>query len=126
MPRRIFDTRRVVWLFPAPVRTAQTHQPEVGSGSQHHGGFVHHILVRYVAVGEDNLIHPFILDKPKQIAFRVDRDALGIPLSRQGGRVGSIIDVGNLGGSERHDLVFGVVAEEHVEVMKIASGGAHD
>ena len=41
-------------------------------------------------------------------------------------RVGAAFDIRDLGRGEGHDFIIGVIAEEDVEVMEIAPGGAHD
>ena len=78
MPRRISETRRVVWLLPEPVRTAHTettglmdliwvafgaHQAEISPGCQNLGGFVHDQFVRHIAVGENDLVDFVFMDQ---------------------------------------------------------------
>ena len=104
--RRIAATRRVVWLLPLPVRTAQTEttgtraasmrglraeQPEVGAAGEHPRGLVHHGLVRHVAVGEDHLVDLQLADQLAQLRLGVDRDALGIERAGQLRRVAAAL-----------------------------------
>ena len=67
------------------MRGFLAHQAEIGAGCHHHRSLVHHIFVRHVGVGEDNLIHLQILDEFQQIAFGMDGDALRVILASQGG-----------------------------------------
>jgi hypothetical protein len=53
------------------------HQAEIGPGSHHHGGLVHHIFVRYIAVSKDDLVDFVLADQFDQVAFGIDRDAAG-------------------------------------------------
>ena len=131
----------MVWLLPDPVRTAQTettglvdltwvhlraHQAEIRPGGVHDGSLVHHIFMRHIAVGEDDLVHLVLVDQVDQFALGVDRDAFWVQLASQFGRVGAAFDIGDLGGGESDHLVIRVVAEEDVEIVEVASGGAHD
>lgn len=69
-----------------PVRTAHTdnrfnrlnlgsgsaHQPEIRAQRVHFGCFVHHIGMRHIAVGENDLIRFQFPDQPGQFRFGVD------------------------------------------------------
>ena len=81
---------RVVWLLPEPVRTAQIaidrlrrlqlgrarpHQPVVGAGGQDARADVHHVLVRDVGVGEDDLVGLLAGDHVLELLLGDDRDA---------------------------------------------------
>jgi hypothetical protein len=67
MLRRMSETRRVVWLFPEPVRTAQTETTGLldlswvlffpitrksAPGGHDHRGFVHDVFMGHVAVAK--------------------------------------------------------------------------
>ncbi len=58
--------------------------------------------------------------------FGHDRDAVGVERSGERGGVAAVVDARDLGGGEGDDLVVGVVAEHGVEVVEIATAGAHD
>ena len=89
-------------------------------------GLGHHVLVVDVGVGEDDLIHLEVSDQVREIAFGIDRDSFRIELPRQFGGIAAAVDVRDLRGGERDDLVAGVAPEEGVEVVEIAPCGAHD
>ena len=131
----------MVWLLPDPVRTAliettglvgfdlrivSAHEPEVGARRVDHGCLVHHVLVRHIAVGKDHLLHAVLLDQVDKLLLGPDGDPAGVQVTGQLRRIKAPFDVRDLGGSEGHDLVVLVAAEERVEVMEITSGRAHD
>lgn len=101
-------------------------QGEAGPGGVDDGGLVHHVLVGHVGVGEDDGVDAVGGDQLFDLAFVVDRDTVGVELAGELGRVLAAVDVGDLGGGESDDLELLVVAEVGVEVMEVASGGAHD
>src|SRR3989304_8940083 len=68
---------------------------------------------------------PPLLDEAGQFGFRVDGDAVRVVVTGQLRRVAAVGYVGDLGGRERHDAVLGPLPVVHVEVVKIAPGGAH-
>jgi len=61
-----------------------------------------------------------------EVIFGEDRDALRVELAGQRRRIQSIVDVRNLVGGERDDVVPGIGAIDDVEVVEVAPGGAHD
>lgn len=84
MLRKIFDTRRVVWLFPDPVRTAHTettgledfnlravgsHQTKIRPGCIDDRSFMHHDFVRNVGIGKHNLFYLVFFDQADEVAF---------------------------------------------------------
>ena len=90
LPQARRATRRVVWLLPAPVRTAQTattgfvllsivrralEHHEVGAGGVDERGAVHHVVVGHVAVREDHLVDLERADERLQVALGMNRDA---------------------------------------------------
>jgi len=87
---------------------------------------VHHGQVADVAVGKDDLVDLQLADQPVQVGLGVDRDTLRIQLACQLGRVEPALDVGNLGGGECDHLIAVVSPKEHVEVVEISPGRAHD
>ena len=103
-----------------------THQAEIRAGGHHGRGLVHHILVRNIAVGKHHLLDLVLLDQALQVALRVNRDALRVQLAGQLSRVLASFDVGDLGGGEGDHLIIRIVAEEDVEIVEVASRGAHD
>ncbi len=134
-------TWRVVWLLPAPVRTAHTATTglllvsqvvlvpisrKVGAGGQHLRCLVHDILMGHVGIGKDHLVYAVLADEIYQLLFGVDGDAVRVEAPCQLRRVDATFDVWDLGGSKGHNLVLLVVAEENVKVVKVATGSAHD
>ena len=107
-------------------RVAGAEEDEVGAGGQDLGGLVHDVLVGDVAVGEMDVVDLVGGDELVELGLGVDRDALGIELAGQGRGILAAFDVRDLGGGEGDDLVVGIVAEEGVEVVEVAPGGAHD
>ena len=67
-----------------------------------------------------------LLDQFGQPGLFKDGDSVGIEPAGQRGRIFPALDIGNLGGRERHDFVVGVVAIVGVEVVEIASRRTHD
>ncbi len=65
-------------------------------------------------------------DDVLELGLGPDRDADRIPVPGQLVRVDAAVDVRDLGGGERHHLVRVRVAEEDVEVVKVAAGSADD
>ena len=101
-------------------------QPEVGPGGQDPGGDVHHVDVADVGVAEHHLVDVLGGDQVLEPLLGDDRDPLGVGGPGQGGRVGAVVDVGDLGGGERHHLGGRVATERAVEVVEVPPGGPHD
>src|SRR3972149_2568709 len=83
-------TRRVVWLLPAPVRTAHTEMTGrrlAGRGGRGGGGGgVHARLVGHVAIGEHDLVHRLLADEPLELLLGDDGDAVRVaPAGECGG-----------------------------------------
>jgi hypothetical protein len=87
---------------------------------------VHHHFVRDIAVSKNDLVDAFILNQLHQVAFGIDRDPLRVTGTRQLRGIEPALDIWNLGGCKCHDFILRIVAEEDIEIMKIAPGGAHD
>jgi len=52
---------------------------------------VHEVLVAHVAVGKDDLFDVVLLDQCGHLRLVVDRDAVGVELAGQGGRVLAVV-----------------------------------
>ena len=61
-----------------------------------------------------------------ELGLGPDRDADRIPVPGELVRIDAAVDVRDLGGREGDDLVLRGVAEEDVEVVEVAAGGADD
>jgi len=87
---------------------------------------LHNVLIADVGIREDNLGHFVFADQLAELRLRNDRDAVGVQLARQRGRITAIVDMRNLRRGEGDDVEIGVVAEVDVEVVKIPPAGARD
>ena len=138
---RISATRRLVWLLPEPVRTAQTEttglrlliivssgprRTKLAPAAMDLGGLVHDVGVGEVAVGEMDVVDLVVGDELVELGLGLDRDALGIELAGQDRGILAALDVRDLRRREGDDPVVGVVTEVGVEVVEVAPGGAHD
>jgi hypothetical protein len=85
---------------------------------------VHDVLVRDVAVGEDDLIDVTSAAQCFEPGFLDDRDALRIEPPRERRRIAPIVDTGDLGGGEGDDLDCRVVTIDGIEVMEVSSRGS--
>ena len=101
-------------------------EDEIRPGGHGLGRLVHDVFMGDVAVGEVDVVDLVLGDEGVHLGFRVDGDALGIQLPRERRGILAALDVGDLGGRERHDPIFGVVPEISVEVVEIPSGGSQD
>jgi hypothetical protein len=132
--------RRVVWLFPQPVRTAVTattgtglselgrpgtEQTEVRAAGERPRGDVHHVLVRHVGVREDHLVDVVVGDEPLELRLGSDRDALRVAGPGERGRVDPAVDPGDLGRREGDHLDVEVGAQGGLEVVEVPTGGSH-
>jgi hypothetical protein len=79
-----------------------------------------------VAVGEHHLVDTLFPAKALQRRFVDDWDAFGIVLARQRSRVAAPRDIRNLVSGEGNHLAVGIVAVDHVEIVKVAASRAHD
>ena len=105
---------------------ARAHQAEIGAQGVHQRGLVHHVLVRHVGIGEDDLFGLVRANQVGQFLFGADRNSLGIEAARQFGGEDATLDIRDLRGGEGHHLVVLVAAKEGVEVVEVASSGPHD
>ena len=105
---------------------ARSDEAEVCTGGHRARGGMHHGLVWHIAIAEDDKIHVMVVDHGLKLRLGHDGDALGVLLSGQFRRVAPPVDAGDLGGREGHHLRTRIVAIDDVEVMEIASCGAHD
>jgi hypothetical protein len=87
---------------------------------------VHHVFVREVGVGEDDLVDAVHVDEPRELGLRPDRDAVGVPGAGERRRIPTVVDPRDLRRGERDDLGLRIVPEDDVEVVEVASAGAHD
>ena len=141
LARRISVTRRLVWLLPAPVRTAQmaTHgfleasSVSCGATSRKSAPAASAREAMCITCScetseyENTTSFACVLgDDLLELRLGPDRDAHRIPVPGQLVRVDAPLDVRDLGGRERDDLVRVRVAEEDVEVVEVAAGGADD
>ena len=85
------------------------------------------MLVRHVAVGEDDLVDVVALTQRLELRLVVDRDPVRVPRTGELGRKRAALDAGDLRRREGHHLDRGVVAQGHVEVVEVPTRGAqHD
>ena len=86
---------------------------------------MHHLLVRHVAVGEDDLVEPRPADvfEPRLVD---DWNAVGIERASQGRRIAAPADAGDLGRREGDHFERRVVAIDHVEIVEVAARGAEN
>ena len=77
-------------------RGVGAQQLEVGAGRQGAAGRVHDLLVAHVAVGEHDRVDGEVPDQGLELALGPDRDALGVALAGERGRVAAVRDAGDL------------------------------
>ena len=58
-------------------RVVRREQPEAGAGGERLRGDVHHVLVRHVGVGEDDLVDVVLADQVGELGLGADRDPSG-------------------------------------------------
>ena len=139
--RKSSATRRVVWLLPEPVRTAQIaatgfddaiivscgeRSLKLGTGSERLRADVQHVLVGHVRVREDDLVHLVLANQLLELRFRVDRNPVRVELACEERGVDATGDVGDLRGGEGDDLELLAAAVDDVEVVEVAPGRAGD
>ncbi len=110
----------------AQHRRVWSQQIEVRPGRERPRGQVHDLLVRDVAVGEDDVIDRMGVDDRFQLSFRDDGNAVRIQGPRYLRGVPPSGDIGNLGGGKGDHAAARVIAIDHVEIMEIAAGRTHD
>ena len=62
-------------------RVVRRQEPEARAGGERARRDVHHVLVRHVRVGEDDLVDLVLADQLLELGLRADRDAVGIELA---------------------------------------------
>lgn len=105
------------------LRTDETKVRAAREGSRCQ---VHHLDVRNVAVGKNDLVDLFISYQALQIFLAVNRNAVRIARAAQAVRIAARFDARDLGGREGDDFISGIVAEKYVEGVKISSRCAQD
>ncbi len=107
-------------------RAPRPEEREIGARGECARAKVHHLLMRDVAVGEDDLLDLPITAEGVQLRLVDDRNALGIKHAGELRRIAAAADAGNLRSGERDHLPRRVVAVDDVEVVEVAAGGAED
>jgi len=79
-----------------------------------------------VGVGEHDLVHFVEADQVDELTLGNDRDALGISLPGEPGRVGAPVDVRDLGRGECDHVHIGVGTEDDVERVEVTPAGTGD
>ncbi len=87
---------------------------------------MHHLLMREVAIGEDDLVDPPVAAERLEPGLVEDRNAVGIERSGERRRIAAADDARDLGGGERHHLRAGIAAIDDIEVVEIAPRRAED
>ena len=82
------------------------------------------MLMRHVAVGENDLIDCLRAAQFVEFRFGNDRNAIGIQRAGKRWRITTAGNAGDLRCSEGDDLGGRIIAKDHVEIMEIASCGA--
>lgn len=113
-------------LRAAQHRGTRTQQPEIGTRREHDRRAVHHLCMGEIGVGEHDLVHLFAAHDLRKLTLGADRDAVGIARSGERRRVGPVVDPRDLRRREGHHERPGIVSEDDVEVVEIASGRPHD
>ena len=107
-------------------RLARRDQPERRAGRERARADVHHVLVRHIRVGEDDVLDLVALDQLLELALRRDRNPFGIEVARELARVDAPVDVGDLRRREGDHLVLLAASVDEVEVVEVAAGRARD
>lgn len=102
------------------------HHHEIGAGRIDPLGQTHDVAVRHVRVGEDAGVDSQSVDLVDQLGLVEDGNPFRVEFAGQFSRVDPSLDVRNLGGGKAHHLEVLVVAEQHVEVVEVASRGSQD
>ena len=87
---------------------------------------MHDLLMRQVAVGEDDLVDPS--RAADRIEFRLfdNSDAIRIKSTGELRRIAAPRNSGDLSRREGDDLARRIIAKDHIIVMEIATRGAED
>ena len=107
-------------------RALRAEQREIGAAGERARGGMHDVLVRHVAVGEHHLVDRLGAADALELAFVGDRDAGGIERPGERGGIAPAGNARNLRRREGDDIRPRVVAIDHVEIVKVAAGRAHD
>jgi hypothetical protein len=81
---------------------------------------MHHVLVRYIAIGENNLIDMMRSAKLFKVCLGDNFDSIGIKWSRQRCRIPPTSNAGNLRGGECNDIGRSIATVHHVEVVEVS------
>jgi hypothetical protein len=84
------------------------------------------VVVGHVRVREHDLIDLVLADQVFELAFGMDRDALGVELTGEERRVDAPGDVRDLRRREGDHLVLLAAAKEDVEVVEVPPGRSCD
>ena len=87
---------------------------------------VHHVLVRHVRVGEDDVVDLMLPHELLERGLGQDRNPFRIQRPGELGRIPAPVDVRDLRRGEGDHLALGPVPIDEVEVVKVASGSAGD
>ena len=127
--------------FPQPVRTAvmaitgtarrehgplRSEQGEVGAGRERARSNVHHVCVRDVAVGEDDLVDRTRPAQRLELRLVHDGNSVGIEPARQRRRIAPAGNARDLRRREGDDLGGGIVAINDIEIVEVPAGRADD
>lgn len=82
--------------------------------------------MRHIGVGEHNFLDMVLPYKAYELGFVMDGDPVRIARPGELSRVAAVAYERDLSGGEGYDFDSLVLAVDHVEVVEIASGGAHD
>ncbi len=104
-------------------RTKETKVATEGTGPR---CGVHHVLVRDVRVGEDDLVDLVLGDDRSELGLGADGNALGVVRTGELGGIGPEIDAGDLRGRESHDPIRRIITKGYVEVVEVAASSSHD
>ena len=101
-------------------------QREARPGRERARADVHHVLVRDVRVGEDDLVDLVLADQVAELGLGPDRDPVRVEIAGEQGRVDAPVDVRDLRRREGNDLVLLAAPVDDVEVVEVAPGRACD
>ena len=103
-----------------------TQQCKIGPGGIYHGAYRHYLFIVKVAVGKNAGLYFQLPDQFTQLFLSINGNSFWIEFSRKFGRVSPSVYVRDLGCGEGHHLVFFVIPEIGVEIVKVPAGCADD
>jgi hypothetical protein len=103
-----------------------TEQREVRACRVYHRADIHDRAVSHVAVCEDTFIGVQVFYEPFKLTLLVNRNPVGVQLTREGSGIFSVCDVGDLCGCERYYFISRVVPVKSIKIVKIAPCRAYD